>query len=478
MGQDAGLIPIGVSNENRWRLHESPYGEGGTEWWGPYDTYPSTSGPAGVYSCCPEAPATVTITGGGIPVTFTLSYTAQPDGAGQVAITSPIPSRNTYYQDEAVTLTAEPVDGFKFEKWTGDVTNQESSENPLTTTMDSDKSISANFVPGHSVSVCPQYTVLKPNGKLQFHAKAKDPSGTETDVSGKSKWKADGNGKISPSGLFRAGKDVNKGSHSTVTATYNGVSSGESQITIHGTERANAENIEKLSCGTSTISCWSRRLVSINPGNRGFIALKAVDSDTASVYNILSEAMLAGESYAVSMNQQSYLRNGIAVDKNAPPSVALSVSVSADGEFSTKVCSCIRANMNLIFSISEEQVGTGSLGKECSDNSGGTSLLNAEQKITFYKEDKLVCPDSISFQISGLKFSETGPIRKAFSNYGNQYRTTYSSNVAFFDMTFKKKYRSPERIDSIIKNIFASTGYSYKRLNSENCSLYMISVNK
>jgi hypothetical protein len=342
--------------------------------------------------------------------------------------------------------------------------------------MDTDKSISANFVPDHSLSVCPQYTVLKPNGKLQFHAKAKYPPGTEIDVSGESKWKADGNGKISSSGLFRAGKNVQKGTHSTVTATYEGIS-GEAQITIFGTESAKAKDIEKLSCGTSTISCKQIKLGTIHPDNMGFIVLKAVDTDTASVYNAFSEALLAGESYAVSMNQQSYSKNGITEDKKALPSVALSARISADGQIDAKVCSCFRANMNTIYSIFEEQKGAASSSKECADSSGGAGATG-DKIIKFYNNDKLACPDSVSFQISGLSYKESEPIKKAFDNYGNRYRTTYSRKTNFFDMTFKKRYRMPEQIDSIIKNILAANGYGYKRLNNGNCSLYMVSAIK
>ncbi|MCS4122862.1 CARDB domain-containing protein [Salinibacter ruber] len=53
------------------------------------------------------------------------------------------PDQQSYADGKEVELTANPDDGYVFDKWTGDVSGTES---PITITMDSDKSITANFV--------------------------------------------------------------------------------------------------------------------------------------------------------------------------------------------------------------------------------------------------------------------------------------------------------------------------------------------
>jgi len=61
------------------------------------------------------------------------------DGEGSVDVE---PEQATYDPGTEVTLTADPDDGWKFVKWTGD---QESTEKEITITMDEDKEITAKF---------------------------------------------------------------------------------------------------------------------------------------------------------------------------------------------------------------------------------------------------------------------------------------------------------------------------------------------
>ncbi len=68
--------------------------------------------------------------------TYTLSVSA--NGSGSV---SPSGS-GSYASGSSVTVTATPNSGHSFSNWTGSVT---STANPLTVTMDSDKTIVANF---------------------------------------------------------------------------------------------------------------------------------------------------------------------------------------------------------------------------------------------------------------------------------------------------------------------------------------------
>ena len=73
--------------------------------------------------------------------------------AGAGGTTDPSPGTYTYDSGTEVTLTADPGGGYGFSGWTGDVSSGHENDNPLTLTMDSDKSIAANFF---SVS---QYTL-------------------------------------------------------------------------------------------------------------------------------------------------------------------------------------------------------------------------------------------------------------------------------------------------------------------------------
>jgi len=61
-------------------------------------------------------------------------------GEGTVAIN---PERDRYAEEETVTLTAEPEDGWGFSNWTGDVTETDAE---ITVTMDENKNITAHFV--------------------------------------------------------------------------------------------------------------------------------------------------------------------------------------------------------------------------------------------------------------------------------------------------------------------------------------------
>jgi uncharacterized repeat protein (TIGR02543 family) len=69
--------------------------------------------------------------------TYTLTI-----AAGSGGITNPSPGSHTYDEGTEVTITATPNSGYIFVGWSGDVT---STTNPITITMDSDKSITANF---------------------------------------------------------------------------------------------------------------------------------------------------------------------------------------------------------------------------------------------------------------------------------------------------------------------------------------------
>ena len=70
---------------------------------------------------------------------FTLAVTVDPAASGAVAVSPDLPS---YANGALVTLTATPIFGFHFVKWTGDASG---NANPLVVTMNSSKSIVAHF---------------------------------------------------------------------------------------------------------------------------------------------------------------------------------------------------------------------------------------------------------------------------------------------------------------------------------------------
>jgi len=71
------------------------------------------------------------------PPKYTLTISATTGGT-----TDPAPGSHQYDPGTQVSVTAIPNSGYQFSSWSGDVTG---STNPVTVTMDSDKSITANF---------------------------------------------------------------------------------------------------------------------------------------------------------------------------------------------------------------------------------------------------------------------------------------------------------------------------------------------
>jgi uncharacterized repeat protein (TIGR02543 family) len=69
--------------------------------------------------------------------TYFLTITARSGGT-----TDPSPGTHTYDTGTQVTITATPNSGYQFSNWSGDASG---TTNPITITMDSDKSITANF---------------------------------------------------------------------------------------------------------------------------------------------------------------------------------------------------------------------------------------------------------------------------------------------------------------------------------------------
>ena len=65
---------------------------------------------------------------------------------GEEGTTNPLPGTHIYDVGAEVSIEAMPDENYRFLEWTGDVLSGHEEDNPLTITMDSDKSITANFV--------------------------------------------------------------------------------------------------------------------------------------------------------------------------------------------------------------------------------------------------------------------------------------------------------------------------------------------
>ncbi|MEN3013102.1 MAG: cellulase family glycosylhydrolase [Endomicrobiia bacterium] len=79
--------------------------------------------------------------------TYRLSLSISPSGSGVVYLN---PSGGLYIAGTQVTLTAQPNSGYVFNSWSGDLSG---SQNPASIVMDSNKSITANFVQSGSTSI-------------------------------------------------------------------------------------------------------------------------------------------------------------------------------------------------------------------------------------------------------------------------------------------------------------------------------------
>ena len=66
--------------------------------------------------------------------------------AGEGGTTYPSAGSYTYGEGKEINITAYPHTGYSFSGWTGDVPQGHENDNPLTITMDLDKSITANFI--------------------------------------------------------------------------------------------------------------------------------------------------------------------------------------------------------------------------------------------------------------------------------------------------------------------------------------------
>jgi len=71
----------------------------------------------------------------------------------QGGTTSPSPATYTYPAGTEVSITATPDTNYRFSGWTGDVPEGHENDNPITITMDSNKSVKANFIRQYTLTI-------------------------------------------------------------------------------------------------------------------------------------------------------------------------------------------------------------------------------------------------------------------------------------------------------------------------------------
>lgn len=97
--------------------------------------------------------------------TYTLTTSISPSGAGSVS-----PSGGEYKSGDQIILAASPASGYTFDYWSGGASGTTST---TTITMDSDKTITANFRSASAVSV--DYEVIALYGTGYFSVRVEGP---------------------------------------------------------------------------------------------------------------------------------------------------------------------------------------------------------------------------------------------------------------------------------------------------------------
>jgi uncharacterized repeat protein (TIGR02543 family)/uncharacterized delta-60 repeat protein len=79
---------------------------------------------------------------------YTLTISATSGGT-----IDPAPDTYTYYEGKEITIAATADENYRFKEWTGDVPSGHENDNPITITMNSDKSITANFIRQYTLTI-------------------------------------------------------------------------------------------------------------------------------------------------------------------------------------------------------------------------------------------------------------------------------------------------------------------------------------
>jgi uncharacterized repeat protein (TIGR02543 family) len=156
------------------------------------------------------------------------------------------PDADSYSANRVVTLTAVPSAGYVFTGWSGDAAG---TTNPLSVSMLANKSITANFAVGGTlttITVSPSSGSVATGQTRQFTAIAYDQNGNQLSPQPAFTWTVPtGAGNISASGLFTAGSTA--GGPYTVTAA-SGTIIGTATVTV----TAAPTTVYQINCGSSS----------------------------------------------------------------------------------------------------------------------------------------------------------------------------------------------------------------------------------
>ena len=334
-----------------------------------------------------------------------------------------------------------------------------------------------------SISICPKEAALIPGGQRQFSATYLNSEGNI--VSGPAtNWQVEGNGSISTTGLFTAGKKRKKGELVQIQASVsngNGDTvTGTAYATISGKEFKMPDlELEDLKCKPGNISCETFSLGYASTDNQVGLSAKVIDHSTASIYASATSILRPGEREQTASRQYVYRRpNGKPEVKKASPSMALEQGVnSSTGEFWVKVCSCIRTPIKIRWSAEEFGQGTTS-GDECEAPNGIRTGGMLES--THYNRNDLLCPSIIKFAISPISFRERKKLQKHFNKVGNMKIEHFRNKRLQFSVIFKKSYRRLDKLEAFIDKVMKRNRWNYTRLQwpLENCSYYSLTVSK
>ena len=201
---------------------------------------------------------TVTVLSSSTPaVWYTLSATANPANGGTIS-----PASGTYLAGSQIQVTATPNANYTFANWSGDATGT----NPtVTITMDSNKSITANFTYVPPSNSSPTVSITSPNDGATYTAPA---SITITATA------ADSDGTIAAVRFYSGMTLLNTDSASPYSYTWTGVSAGSYVLTAQAQDNQGAVGISAaVGITVSAQPVYYTLTVNVNPTNGGTVAL-------------------------------------------------------------------------------------------------------------------------------------------------------------------------------------------------------------
>ena len=335
--------------------------------------------------------------------TTTTNYTLTTNVSGSGSVN---PSSGTYASGSAVTLTATPSSGWTFSNWSGDASG---SSNPVTITMNSNKSVTAVFTQTTTTnytlatSVVGQGTVSPSSGT---YASGTSVTLTATPASGYvfSGWSGDASG-------TSTSVTITMDSNKSVVAIFTASGSGGSVTRIEDTD-------------AGTIS-YDGSLKSYSAAGNGTAINLSNSSGMRIVWNYNTSS--AG-TYTLTLRytRKSTMNSSVNIIVNGGSATTLSLPVTASSAFATvSMSASLVSGMNTI--ILQTNAGGESADVDWIEISGGTStppptsvtLTIQENETGFCSVDGTV--DSNNAGYTGSGFANT--------NNASGYGITWSVNI-------------------------------------------------